>query len=76
MPAKNESQRRLFAMVRAYKRGKLKKAPAKIKEVSKHVSDTQAGHFSKKTSKSPPEHKKEASRRLQFGLLLRKLKGY
>lgn len=36
-----------MGMVHAYKNGKLKKAPKKIKEVAKHISDEDARDFAK-----------------------------
>lgn len=57
MPAKSQSQQRLFGMVHAYKKGKLKNAPNKIKEVAKHISDSDARDFAKTKSKGLPEKK-------------------
>lgn len=48
-------------MVHAYNNGKLKNAPAKIKEVAKHISDDDARDFAKTKSKGLPEHVKKAS---------------
>lgn len=45
MPAKSASQRRLFGMVLAAKRGKLKNVPPKIAKVASGVSQTQASEF-------------------------------
>jgi len=47
MPAKSPSQQRLFGMVTAYKRGKLKHAPKKIRQVAEHISDEDAEHFAR-----------------------------
>lgn len=47
MPAVSQSQQRLMAMVHAYKNGKLKRAPKKIKEVAKHISDDDARDFAR-----------------------------
>lgn len=57
MPALSKSQQRLFGMVHAYKTGKLKKAPKKIKEVAKHISDEDARDFAKTKSSGLPEKK-------------------
>lgn len=57
MPAVSESQQRLMGMVHAYKNGKLKKAPKKIKEVAKHISDEDARDFAKTKHKGLPEKK-------------------
>jgi len=57
MPAMSKSQQRLFGMVHAYKQGKLKKAPKKIKDVAKHISDEDARDFAKTKSNGLPEKK-------------------
>lgn len=57
MPALSKSQQRLFGMVHAYKKGKLKKAPKKIKEIAKHISDEDAKDFAKTKSRDLPEKK-------------------
>ena len=57
MPAVSKSQQHLFGMVYAYKRGKLKNAPKKIKEVAKHISDEDARDFAKTKSGDLPEKK-------------------
>lgn len=51
MPAKSESQRRLFGMVLAAKRGQLKSVPAKIKNVAAHISESDAEDFARKREK-------------------------
>ena len=61
MPAVSKSQQRLFGMVHAYKNGKLKNAPAKIKEVARHISDDDARDFAKTKRKGLPEEKKASS---------------
>lgn len=57
MPALSKSQQRLFGMVHAYKKGKLKKAPKKIKEIAKNISDEDAKDFAKTKSRDLPEKK-------------------
>ena len=47
MPAKSKSQQRLMGMVHAYKKGKLKHASRKIREVARHISDEDARDFAK-----------------------------
>lgn len=47
MPAKSKSQQRLMGMVHAYKNGKLKHAPKKIRDVAEHISDEDARDFAK-----------------------------
>lgn len=44
-------------MVHAYKNGKLKNAPKKIKDVSKHISDSDARDFAKTKTSNLPEKK-------------------
>lgn len=57
MPALSKSQQRLMGMVHAYKNGKLKNAPPKIKDVAKHISDEDARDFAKTKTKALPEKK-------------------
>ena len=57
MPALSKSQQRLMGMVHAYKNGKLKNAPKKIKDVAKHISDDDARDFAKTKTKQLPEKK-------------------
>lgn len=57
MPAVSQSQQRLFGMVHAYKNGKLKRAPKKIREVAEHISDGDARDFAKTKSSGLPEKK-------------------
>lgn len=51
MPSTSESQRRLFGMVLAYKRGKLKNPSAKIKGVASGVSEGSAKDFASDVQK-------------------------
>ena len=48
MPAKSQKQRKLFAMVYAYKKGQLPNASKKVKEIAKGVTLKQAEDFAKK----------------------------
>ena len=57
MPAKSKAQQRLMGMVHAYKNGKLKKAPDKIKEVARHISDEDERDFAKTKTDKLPEKK-------------------
>jgi hypothetical protein len=57
MPALSKSQQRLMGMVHAYKNGKLKHAPKKIKDVAKHISDEDARDFAKTKTDKLPEKK-------------------
>lgn len=64
MPAKSESQQRLFGMVHAYHTGKLKNPPKKVKEIADNISEESAEHFARTKRKGLPERKnteKEAS---------------
>lgn len=58
MPAKSKSQQRLFGMVHAYQKGKLKHAPASVKRIAKHISKEDAEHFAKTRHEGLPETKK------------------
>lgn len=51
MPATSEAQRRLFGMVLAYKRGKLKNASPEVKKVSSGVSESSASDFASEVKK-------------------------
>jgi len=57
MPALSKSQQRLMGMVHAYKNGKMKNAPKKIKDVAKHISDSDARDFAKTKTTGLPEKK-------------------
>lgn len=57
MPAVSESQQRLFGMVHAYQKGKLKHAPKKIRDVAKHISKEDAKHFAETKHDGLPERK-------------------
>lgn len=45
MPAKSKAQQKLFALVHAYKQGKLPNASNKIKQIAKHISDADAKKY-------------------------------
>jgi len=57
MPALSKSQQRLFGMVHAYKNGKMKKAPKKIKEIAKNISDDDARDFARTSHGGLPDKK-------------------
>ena len=59
MPAVSGSQQRLFGMVHAYQKGKLKKAPKKIREIARHISEEDAKHFAETKHDGLPERKSE-----------------
>lgn len=58
MPAKSKAQQRLFGMVHAYQKGKLKHAPASVKRIAKHISKEDARHFAETKHEGLPETKK------------------
>ena len=57
MPARSKSQQRLFGMVHAYQKGKLKDAPEEVKEIARSISEEDAEHFAKTKHKGLPEKK-------------------
>ena len=57
MPALSESQRRLFGWVYAYKTGKTKKAPKKIRDIANNISESDARDFAKTKHKGLQEKK-------------------
>lgn len=57
MPARSKSQQRLFGMVHAYQKGKLKNAPEEVKNIARSISDEDAEHFAKTKHKGLPEKK-------------------
>lgn len=59
MPSSSDSQRRLFQMVAAYKRGKLKNPSAEIQQVASTVTKQQAGDFAGAVE---PDDKKKKKR--------------
>ena len=58
MPAQSKSQQRLFAMVRAYQKGKLKDASPKIKHIAKTISPSDAAKYAKTPHKGLEELKR------------------
>lgn len=72
MPAESKSQARLFGMVHAYQKGKLKKAPLKVRQMAKRISPEDATDFAKTKHDGLPE-KKTASldlNRVMLNLLM------
>lgn len=57
MPARSKSQQRLFGMVHAYQKGKLKNAPEEVKNIARSISSEDAEHFAKTKHKGLPEKK-------------------
>lgn len=68
MPAKSKAQQRLFGMVHAYQKGKMKNAPDSVKRIARHISKDDAKHFAETKHDGLPETKKEA----MASMLLRK----
>ena len=71
MPAKSKSQQRLFGMVHAYQKGKLKNAPKSVRRIAKHISEEDAKHFAETRHKGLPEKKAALSERYLAGFLKR-----
>lgn len=70
MPAESASQRRLMGMVHAYQKGELKgKAPAKIKDVASHISESDAADFAKSKEKGLPEKKGSLKERILVAMV-------
>ena len=57
MPATSKAQQRLFGMVHAYKSGRLKRAPKRVREIAEHISDEDAEHFAKTRHSGLPERR-------------------
>lgn len=55
MPARSKAQQRFFGMIDAYKKGKMKHAPKKIRDAAKHISDEDARDFAKTKHEGLPE---------------------
>jgi hypothetical protein len=45
MPSKSKSQQRLFGMIHAFQKGKLKNASPEIKKIAKSIDYEDATHF-------------------------------
>lgn len=57
MPSTSKAQQRLFGMVHAYQKGKLKHAPAKVREIARHISKEDAKHFAETRHDGLPERR-------------------
>lgn len=55
MPAKSKAQQRLFGMVDAYKKGKMKHASKKIKDIADEMSSKEVKKFAKTKTCDLPE---------------------
>lgn len=64
MPATSKSQQRLFGMVHAYQKGKLKNAPESVKRIAGSISKTDAKHFAQTKHDGLPERKEEKAAEL------------
>jgi hypothetical protein len=60
MPAKSKSQQRLFGMVRAKQKGKLKNASEKVEKIAKNIDEKDAEKFASTKHKKLPEKKKKS----------------
>lgn len=72
MPSTSKSQQRLFGMVHAYQKGKLKHAPAKVREIAEHISEGDAKHFAKTRHDGLPErrdHEEEKAAAYRAGFM-------
>ena len=71
MPSRSASQQRLFGMIHAYQRGKLRHAPEKVKELAERISPEDVEHFAKTKHDGLPERKKKMKKAAEFvfGLL-------
>ena len=59
MPAKSKSQQRLFGMIHAYQKGKLKNASPEVKKIAKGIDKDSATHFAETKHKGLPERVKK-----------------
>lgn len=59
MPATSKSQQRLFGMVHAYQKGKLKDAPESVRRIAESISKTDARHFAETKHDGLPERKEK-----------------
>lgn len=57
MPAKSKAQQKLFALVHAYKQGKLPNVSKKIKQIAQHISDEDAKKYASTKHEHLPELK-------------------
>ena len=57
MPATSKSQQRLFGMVHAYQKGRLKHAPKAVKRIARNISEEDAEHFARTRHNGLPERR-------------------
>lgn len=69
MPARSKSQQRLFGMVHAYQKGKLKNAPEEVRNIARSISDEDAEHFAKTKHKGLPEKKAYQNSQRRLGMI-------
>lgn len=67
MPALSRSQQRLFGMIHAWQKGKLKKAPKKIKSLAKRIDPQSAKDFAETKHEDLPEKVAETQLWRRFG---------
>jgi hypothetical protein len=66
MPARSKSQQRFFGMISAYKKGKLKHAPKRIRDAAKHISKEDADDFARTKHDGLPEKKEKAAEMTRY----------
>lgn len=66
MPARSKSQQRFFGMISAYKKGKLKNAPKRIRDAAKHISKEDADDFARTKHDGLPEKKEKAAEMARY----------
>lgn len=71
MPAKSKSQQRLFGMVHAVQKGKLKDASLEIKKIAKSVNKKDAKDFAATKHNNLPEKKKKKKQSFEEWLKIR-----
>lgn len=76
MPAKSKAQQRLFGMVDAYKKGDLKHASKKIKDIADEMDSSEVKKFAKTKTHNLPETVDENIVRINESQLRQIVKGY
>jgi len=71
MPAKSKSQQRLFGMVHAAQKGKLKNASPEVKKIAKSISKKDAEDFAATKHDGLPEKKKKKKQSFEEWLKIR-----
>jgi len=66
MPSKSKSQQRLFGMVHALQKGKLKDASPEVEKIAGGISDKDAEDFASTKHKGLPGHVKKKKKKKSF----------